>query len=226
VAEKLPISITASTPFKEDIFSLIEELRQLTALKAAIEANASVTIDDIMAFDKRRNMLEERILCLQHILLTTTRIDFNSQLLEICCLAASIYIILAFRNFRSEFSILRTLKEDLMTSVLKIEAVFVTLQGMPDEELPCAELLVWALFIGGSLALDTAEKTWFADRISLVIPWAQVASWEEAEACLGRLLWIDKLNNAACRLLWDEVEGILTLNLGKVSVADVLLPMV
>lgn len=123
---------------------------------------------------------------------------------------------LAFRNFGPNFSNLRALKEELMTAILKAEALYASLSDLPESGFPYAEILVWVLFIGGILALDASEKTWFANRLTLVVPWTQVRSWEEAEICLNRMLWVDKLSSNACYSLWSEVESILGFKSEKV----------
>ena len=63
--------------------------------------------------------------------------------------------------------------------------------------------------MGGSLALNPSETTWFANRLALVVPWTQVRIWEEVETCLKGVLWVDKMRNEACVSLWDETENIL-----------------
>ena len=63
------------------------------------------------------------------------------------------------------------------------------------------------------MSLNDEEKTWFAQRIAMVLPWTLIRSWEEAEACLKRVLWTDKLNSATCISLWYEVEVIAELRI-------------
>ena len=60
---------------------------------------------------------------------------------------------------------MRTLKHDLMAAVEKTEVLYGSLQEIPDSETPYAEILFWALFVGGSLALEPSETTWFAEYV-------------------------------------------------------------
>lgn len=204
----------------DEIFGLIEELRKLTDLKKTIDNSNTSTVSDIMAFDAQRNTLEERVLCLQYTFSTTRGLGFGDIFLDTCCIAASIYMSLTFRKFSKTFPNLRTLKQDLMATILKAEALYASLPDLPDSDFPYAESLLWVLFVGGSLALNESETAWFANRLTLVVPWTQVRSWEEAEACLKGILWVDKLRNEACIQLWNEVEHILGFNSRKVRTME------
>ena len=207
-----------SSPFHvREIFGFIEELRKLTEVKKAIESSNISTIQDIMRFDAQRNALEERVINIQDAFSTTRSLGFRDIFLDACCIAASMYMCLAFRNFRPNFPNIRTSKQDLMATILKAEALYASLPSLPDSDFPYAEKLLWVLFIGGILALDASETTWFANRLTMVVPWTQVRSWEEAEACLNSVLWVDKLRNAACMSLWNEVETFLGFKAGKVQ---------
>lgn len=206
-----------SPPFNiGEVFGLIDELRNLTDLKKIIDSNDNSTIPDILAFDAQRNALEEKVLCLQFSFSTRHDLGFGDIFLDACCIAASIYMNIALRNFRPYFPNLRTLKQDLTTAILKAEALYASLADLPESGFPYAESLVWVLFIGGSLASDASETTWFANRMALVVPWTQVRSWDEAETCLKRMLWVDKLRNDACNSLWSEVERTLGFNSEKI----------
>ena len=209
------------TPFyTSEIFGFIEELRKLTELKKAIDGSNVTTIEELMGFDAQRNALEERLLSRQYTLSTPNGLGFRDIFLDACCIAASIYMCLTFRNFTPNFPNLRTSKENLMATILKAEALFASLPSLPATDLPYAEKLLWVLSIGGSLALDEAETTWFSNRLTMVVPWTQVRSWEEAEACLQSVLWVDKLRNAACISIWNEVEGILGFKSGKLQAME------
>ena len=192
-----------------DIFGLIAELRKLTDRKKSLDSSNTSTIADIMAFDTQRNALEERVLCLQYIFSTTRDLGFGDMFVYACCIAASIYMSLAFRKFHSTLPNLRASKHDLMAAILKAETLYASLNDLPESGFPFAESLVWVLFIGGSLALDPSEATWFSNRLSLVVPWTEVRSWEDVDACLKGVLWVDKLHNETSESLWNEVEDLL-----------------
>jgi hypothetical protein len=142
-----------------EIFGLIDELRKLTDLKADLDCSSTSTVRDIMAFDAQRNALEERVLCLQYTYSTVRGLGFGDIFLDACCTAASIFMSLAFRNFRPDLPNLCTSKQDLMAIILKAESLYASLTDLPDSDFPYAESLLWVLFIGGILALDASETT-------------------------------------------------------------------
>lgn len=143
----------------EEIFGLIEELRKLTDLKTSVDNSNTSTVSDIMAFDAPRNALGERVLCLQYSFSTTSGLGFGEIFLDACCIAASIYMSLTFRNFGAKFPNLFASKQDLMATVLRAEILLASLADLPGSDFPCAESLLWVLFIGGLLALDASETT-------------------------------------------------------------------
>jgi hypothetical protein len=205
----------------EEIFGLIAELRKLTDLKQLLDNSDTSTIADIMAFDTQRNTLEERVLSLQYTFSTTKGLGFGDIFLDACCIATSIYMSLAFRNFHATLPNLCASKHDLMAAILKAETLYASLSDLPESDFPYAESLLWVLFVGGNLALEPSETMWFANRLALVVPWTQVRSWEEAETCLKGVLWVDKLRNEACASLWNETEDILGFKYtGKVQTVE------
>jgi len=93
-----------------------------------------------------------------------------------------------------------------MATVEKLTVLYGQLTEVPDSETPYAEVLLWVLFVGGSLALDNVERTWFVDLIAQILPWTSAASWEDTEDCLKRMLWVDKLRSPICLSIWEEAQ--------------------
>jgi hypothetical protein len=192
-----------------EIFSLIDDMRKLTELKDALDKSTTSTLEDLMAFDTQRNTLEGQIISLQYTFSKTPGLGFGDIFLDACCIAASIFMSLAFRRFTPSFPSLLTSKHNLIAAILKAEALFASLSDLPESGFPFAAILMWVLVIGGSLALEQSETTWFANRLALVVPWTQVRCWEEADVCLKGVLWVDRLRNEACMKVWNEMEDIL-----------------
>ena len=191
---------------KEEVFGLIENLRYLAALKTTLDNNQTATLTKVQNFDAQRHALEEQILTLRQTFRAMPSLGFTDQFLDICCIAASIYMSVCFRNFDHEYSALCALKHDIIAAIENVEVLYGELKAIPDSETPYAEILLWAFFVGGSLALEPSETTWFASRVVEVLPWTPVANWLEAEACFQRMLWVDKMLNPACAALWAEVQ--------------------
>jgi hypothetical protein len=191
---------------KVEIFGLIEELRQLTALWEVINTDPSTTIADILDFDGQRNCLEERMITVHYNFSAKPSPKFDDAFLETLLIATSIYTILAFRNFRPNFPILQILKQDLMAAIIRTEASYTFSPTIPDSETPYAGFLIWVLFIGGLLAADAEERNWFAQRIVFVIPWTEATGWRDVDRCLRGCLWVDKFYNDSYKALWREVE--------------------
>jgi hypothetical protein len=196
---------------KECITKLVERLRSLTRMKSLIDTDSTTTISTIIAFDTERYFVEERIIHLQGLFSTTSSTGFREQFLATWCIAISIYVCVCFRNFHPRFPILGTLKRDLMGAIEKMEYAYGCLKEIPGSNTPYAETLLWALFIGGTLALDESETTWFAHRIIEVIPWTPVTSFADLDACFKRILWYEKLHNTAFLSLWNKVAATLGL---------------
>ena len=221
-----PRSFDAETSkaYQQDTLNIIEELRQLTISKQLIEDSTEASVSDIIAFDSRRNTLEERMLCSQHAFSILPFIRFGDHFLEICSIASTIYSCLTFRKFRLDFPLLKTLKQDLVTSIEKAETFY---YGTPEDpiplgdETPYTEMLLWVMFIGGLLTSDAEERTWFAHRIAKVLPWTWVRCWDDAEKCLKKVLWTDALCNSTCDRLWSEASSIAGLKLESQKSAGV-----
>lgn len=93
-----------------------------------------------------------------------------------------------------------------MATVEKVEVLYGQLPEVPDSETPYADVLLWVLFVGGSLVLNDVEKTWFVDRIAQILPWTSASCWADTEDCLKRTLWVDKLRSPICLSLWEEAQ--------------------
>ena len=86
----------------EEIFGLIAELRKLTDIKTSLDHSHTSTIADVVAFDTQRNSLEgANSFPFNTFPFSTTKgLGFGDIFLDACCIATSIYMSLAFRNFR------------------------------------------------------------------------------------------------------------------------------
>ena len=67
-------------------------------------------------------------------------------------------------------------------------------------------LMIWVLFVAGTLTFDDKENNWFVDRIVRRIQALGVATWAEMEEILRHICWMDELRTPKCRSFWARVE--------------------
>ncbi|KAG9234015.1 hypothetical protein BJ875DRAFT_484582 [Amylocarpus encephaloides] len=211
--------------YKPETLAIISSLQTLTLQKKAIEESARPEIRDILAYDTLRNNLEERLLTIQYHFSHASlhSLSFENRFLQTISIASSLYASLTFRAFSPSSQVLRTLGFDLQASVARAEAAFDELsQGIEagptlEAEMPFSEMLFWALWMGGVMCGEGEERRWWARRIARVLPWTLIMSWEEAEGCLGRVLWNKGLSSGNARGLWREVEEMAGLGSSRIQ---------
>ena len=65
-------------------------------------------------------------------------------------------------------------------------------------------LSLWVLFLGGVIVAGTKDRAWFVARLAKAIMELQICCWEDAESSLREFLWVDRIHENSCRVLWDE----------------------
>lgn len=157
---------------------------------------------DYMRFCKMRAQLQHRLLYLRLDKAASEMNDLDFHL-DICRIAALIYIPRALGGFMPPVTVLQSLKLQLMTAFKEKEK-----NQIGDTEGRQPGMLVWALFMGGILLLDQGEEEWFAQRIAQRIQNTGIASWAQMESYLKKVCWRDWLHTPSCKKLWSRIESI------------------
>ena len=157
---------------------------------------------DIMSFSEMRTNIAHRLLSIanQKLASEMTNLDYH---IEICRLAALIYIKIALHTYSPLCATIRSLKAQLINLIKKGEANCTIGVGAR----PQPYSIVWALFVGGILSLNEEEEEWFAQRLAKGIRASGVETWAEMEERLRQICWIEMLNTSTCRRLWWRVES-------------------
>lgn len=190
-----------STDTCADIATSFENMRYLSEMMT--KCNQYQTTLDIMAFSKMRTEVVLRLLSFanQKPASEMTTIDYQ---VEICRLAALVYILVAVHMYLPLCAIVRSLKTQLMNLIEQGEANgTIGVGGRPQPG-----SVTWAMFIGGVLSLDQEEEEWFAQRLARGMRASGVETWAEMENRLRQTCWLDKLNTPTCRSLWGRIARI------------------
>ena len=190
-----------STDVCDEIAVSLENMRYLSQMKTRY--SLPQTTLDIMCFSKMRTEVVLRLLSFanQKPASEMTILDYN---VEICRLAALVYIIIAIHMYHPLCTSVRSLKTQIMNLIEQGEANgTIGIGGRPQPE-----SVTWALFVGGILSLDQEEEEWFSQRLARGIRASGVETWAEMEERLGQICWLDKLNTSTCQRLWSRVERI------------------
>ena len=162
--------------------------------------NGSQTTLEIMSFTKTRTYISQRLLSLANNkqALEMTNLDYT---VEICRLAALIYIKVALDTDTALCATVQSLNSQLMQLIRQGEANGTV--GVGARKQPVS--VGWALFVGGSLTINKEEHEWFAQRLAKGIRASGVETWPELERRLRQICWLDKLNTSTCRSLWGRI---------------------
>ena len=120
---------------------------------------------------------------------------------EICRLGALTYIKAVLSPSTHLCATICNLRSQLMSLIKQGEASGTV--GVGARRSPIS--ISWALFVVGSLSLDTKEQEWFAQRLAKGIRASSVKTWSEMEGHLRQICWLDKLNTSTCRNLWNRI---------------------
>ena len=161
----------------------------------------SYTPLDLVDFSTTRNALEYRLLSFE-LLTSTSEITVADYQIEICRLAALVYVKRALPLSLTSNALVHDLKGQIMECLRGMEASC----SIAAEPQPF--VLTWALFMAGILAMDEEDGDWIAPRIARGARAAGITTWVEMESRLDKICWMDKLNTPACKSLWMRVESL------------------
>ena len=175
--------------------------RDIRYLTFAVTAQGqSYTAMDLTTFNRIRTAVEYHLLSLKQQTRGTETTELDCQL-EICRLAALIYVQLALHLFLPAYAVMRSLKRQIISSLKEKEKHRIG-EGMASRP----SLLLWALFMGGILSLDEREEKWFAQRITQQIRTTGITTWAQMQSWLREVCWLDRLHTSTCKSLWQRVE--------------------
>lgn len=194
-----------------DISAILFEIRHLTLIVESFNRSRGATPPEMLAFSKARSELEYRLLSIPSPIEFIDRPE--QYLYEVCRVTATIYINYVLHEFDPVFGVLRKLKRKLLAVMQAREEKYEDLRG-PSNDV----VLLWVLFMGGLIAENFLERTWFAKRIAKIVQRLGLRSWEETEGCLMKALWIRRMRDDTCESLWMAVRDYLEIfNLPKIA---------
>jgi hypothetical protein len=75
------------------------------------------------------------------------------------------------------------------------------------DQLPASiAAIFWALCVGGAMAVDLEERTWFVLRLSRVAKQLGLMCWEQVLPILNCFLWHEKMETKAWKDIWADVQ--------------------
>jgi len=191
--------------FTTSLFYLRQEIKNLAEIQSGLLVCPSRTSTaEAMEFAARRSSIEHVLLLAGQGYSTMYSENQDARLREVCCVAGSIYVNYVFRGSQPRVTITsKTLKRRLMTSVERLELED---QDRSDTVPSSIAALLWALCVGGTMAEDLEERTWFVLRLSTMTRRIGLKSWEQALSILNCFLWEEKLETDVWKEVWTDVE--------------------
>ena len=187
------------------LFHVRQEITNLTDLQSRLMSCPSYTsAAEAMEFAASRTTIEHILLLAGQGFAVTHGPDQDGRLREMCCIAGSIYVNYVLRGFQPRPNVvLKTLKRRLMTCVEQFE-----LEDYAKSDPVSASIAVffWALCVGATMSLDTAERNWFVLRTSRAAKHLGLGSWEQVSSLLDCFLWSEKLENEAWKSIWTDLQ--------------------
>ena len=184
-----------------DLLPTFHDMRCLSVVLENLNKMPKTSVMEMVSFSKMRSAVEHRLLSLPKKFQTVdgkVRLDYDYQA---CRTAILIFTNHVFRTFDPKVAILKILKKRLMGLIqCKEDTAEVT------DDSSTAGRMLWILCLGGLLSLDHDERTWFASRIAKGSLEMRVTSWTEMQEHLMKYLWVPRLYNKECRLLWEEAQ--------------------
>ena len=201
--------------FTTSLFYLRQEIMNLSEIQSRLMACPSRTSTaEAIEFAARRTSIEHVLLLAGQGYASLNIWDQDARLREVCCVAGSIYVNYVFRGSQPRASIAsKMLMRRLMTCVERFE-----LEDHDGSNTVPASIaaLLWALCVGGTMAVDLEERSWFVLRLSRAGKLIGLKCWEQALSILKCFLWEEKLETEVWKSVWKDVEwSIVSKNIQK-----------
>lgn len=180
-------AIKASFSLDSEIIAILNDLQRLRILVA--DLNALHASEDITYATT----------ALRHRLLLCTTIGAqpapSNILNEACRLAALIYLTPAL----SCQITCKGLLENLRTCLESIKT------NLDTTRYEIAEFAFWLLFLGGAIARDDPNRSWFVAHLCETATLLHVNGWADVESVLMKFFWLEKLHKEPSLKIWKEV---------------------
>ncbi|KAE9374231.1 hypothetical protein N431DRAFT_543622 [Stipitochalara longipes BDJ] len=192
------------------LFRVRQEIMNLADMQSLLMACPSRTSTvETLEFAARRTSIEHVLLLASQGFASMQNPDQDARLREACCISGSIYVNSVFWGLQPSPTIsLKTLKRRLMACVERLE-----LEDHDKSDLVPASIAVlfWALNVGGTIAVDLEERTWFVLRLSRAAKQIGLRSWEQILSVLNCFLWEAKLENDAWKGIWADLKELIVM---------------
>jgi hypothetical protein len=187
------------------LFRLRQEIIILTEMQSRLmECPDRTSTAEAMEFASRRTSIEHLLLFARQGLVSMHRTDQDARLREACCIAGSIYVSYVFHGLQPRATmVLKMLKRRLMSCVESLE---LENHGKSDQLPASIAAIFWALCVGGTMAVDLEERTWFVLRLSRVAKQLGLMCWEQVLPILNCFLWHEKMETKAWKDIWADVQ--------------------
>jgi hypothetical protein len=181
-----------------DLVDILQDMSYLTTFLESLRFGSNMTEETFLYFDDARSSIEFRILCLPgkkkiHGDTETDNIEESSRLV------ALIYVKVAFFQVEPTAPIHVFLSNRLMIALMKQN-----LQSCWENQ---SELLLWVLFIGGSVTQRGSTRSWFLAALKMVCSYLHKSCWHDIKETLSNYLWSDRIWEDRCKRLWLEMES-------------------
>ena len=187
---------------------IYQQLRYLTAQKALSDFTC-LNKADMLAFQRTRSSIEYSLLCLSPIATRpeslvpprTAECPVMTYVFEAHRVAALLYLYSLCVDCEANSDLINELRNQLTAAIQVSEDLSPQLMSRHKTSL-------WIYFLGGALALDDKEETWFAEKAVDVMISADINDWDETENMLKETLWAEALKAKIWRSLWNKVQEI------------------
>ena len=183
--------------FKFDII-LSETIHDLQSLSDLYIEHNAYGSPDLQQLEHFAAMLRHRLLSCPSARMTTTP---RELIMESCRIGALIHLKTILPEHPSRDRMYKTLIEKLKSCIDGINRSGFESNGV------VGELMLWLLFVGGTVDLGEVNKAWFVVRIFMVAKALELESWSEVKNVLQGYFWVDSLHASAFSSHWDEAAG-------------------
>ncbi|RDW72233.1 hypothetical protein BP5796_08267 [Coleophoma crateriformis] len=179
--------------------AMLEVFDEVAAITLAIDSYVQGKLSGLRGGEvaRTRTAIQHRLLSLpgaedlEHLNFT------KLSLYECCRLSVLIYSIAVVFPIPNPGGALHNLVRRLKISIEGLES--------EDYRKLYADVLLWALILGGIAALDMLERTWFVSKLSVLRKEQNLHNWKSVEDILECFLWLESACGAGGILLWSEV---------------------
>jgi hypothetical protein len=173
----------------QELISLTTEIRML--------GGGRTSAAELYSFTGRRTWVEWALSSLESDLSSKIR-EVTDLGVETCCrLAAQIYVNIVLRKMDQGHAVLSHLTNKLNSSLFQTD-----LSSMWEEK---PELLTWALFQGGAVAIEPESRKWYVSHLVHYSKHLGLRTWNDVFQLLEKFLWPSPEIEKRCRPLWYEI---------------------